>query len=200
MTDSYCYLRIQGEGRNWQPLKQALAETVVPSWAETGVSPWGIWHGLFGIGSNELIVMAASNADGPPDRFTAPLTGVADVCDVELLTNTVRPVDIGPCERPGLYVFRFFEVLHKDVEEIARLSNDAWQTFENVEDYEAVPQGLFCQHDRNEAAGRMLLVTWYDGLQSWQTSRQPAQSARDNFVRRGELTRSTIALATRLVS
>jgi hypothetical protein len=45
----------------------------------------------------------------------------------------------------------------------------------------------------------MLLVTWYDGFDSWQTSRQPTAEATDNFRRRRALTQSTIAYATRLV-
>jgi hypothetical protein len=46
----------------------------------------------------------------------------------------------------------------------------------------------------------MLLLTWYDGLGSWQTSRQPAPDARENFRRRHALTAGTIAYATRLLT
>jgi hypothetical protein len=44
----------------------------------------------------------------------------------------------------------------------------------------------------------MLLVTWYDGLESWQTSRAPDPAAVENFKRRRALTDGTVALATRL--
>ena len=47
-----------------------------------------------------------------------------------------------------------------------------------------------------DGEGRMLLVTWYDGLESWQRSRQFPPEARDNFLRRRELTGGTLALAT----
>jgi len=36
-----------------------------------------------------------------------------------LLEPTVRPTEYAPRTREGLYVFRFFEVDHKDVDEIA---------------------------------------------------------------------------------
>ncbi len=200
MNDTYCFLHLRGAERNWQPLKETLDSRLAPSWKEAGIATWGIWYGLFGVASNELIVMGASRAQRSLEEFTAPLTGIAEIQQFELLTNTVRPMDTQPCEQPGLYVFRFFAVQHKDVDEIVQLSNEAWKSFENVENYNAEPQGLFCQQDRSEAFGRMLLVTWYDGLQSWQTSRRPPDAARDNFRRRHELTRSTVAIATRLVS
>ncbi|MCZ6640310.1 MAG: hypothetical protein O7G86_19300 [Gammaproteobacteria bacterium] len=199
MSDTYCFLHLRGAERNWQPLKETLDAHVLPNWEAAEIVAWGVWHGLFGVASNELIVMAASNAHKSLDEITAPLAGIAEVQRAELLTNTVRPVDTRPCERQGLYVFRFFDVLHKDVDEIVQLSNEAWKSFENVENYQAEPQGLFCQRDLGEVSGKMLLVTWYDGLGSWQTSRRPPDAARDNFRRRHDLTRSTVAIATRLV-
>jgi hypothetical protein len=45
----------------------------------------------------------------------------------------------------------------------------------------------------------MLLVTWYDGLTSWERSRQPAPEARSNFQARARLTRWALPVATRLV-
>ena len=53
--------------------------------------------------------------------------------------------------------------------------------------------------DPPDDTGRMLLVTWYDGLESWQISRRPNPAATENFLRRRELTQSTTAIATRLV-
>ena len=45
----------------------------------------------------------------------------------------------------------------------------------------------------------MMLVTWYDGFDSWEISRNPAPAARENFSRRRDLTLQTYAVATRLV-
>ena len=88
---------------------------------------------------------------------------------------------------------------HADVDEIAELSRVAWESFEHVDAYSAEPQGLFCQADRSEERGRMLLVTWYDGLNSWQASRNHPAKARENFQRRQQLTNGTVAYATRLI-
>ncbi len=45
----------------------------------------------------------------------------------------------------------------------------------------------------------MMLLTWYDGLESWQNSRGSSPEAVSNFRRRRALTQGTIAFATRLV-
>jgi len=63
-----------------------------------------------------------------------------------------------------------------------------------------VLEGLFRLRDRSVAAGLMLLCTWYDGLESWQVSREPPPEAAENFRRRHALTRATIAYATRLIT
>ena len=100
-----------------------------------------------------------------------------------LLEPTVRPTTDEPRTREGLYVFRFFDVAHKDVDEIAEISLEAWEHFENVDRYRAIPQGLFRQHDTSAANGKMLLCTWYDGLPSWQESRTPPGPASERFRR-----------------
>ncbi|MFV2089128.1 MAG: hypothetical protein ACC642_00580 [Pseudomonadales bacterium] len=197
MNDTYCYLHLRGSGRDSEALRVHLKESVLGAWRQSGITVWGIWEGLFGVGSNELIVVAAAAGDRTEDAFTDVLTE-AEVLDVLLLVATVRPVGTAPCDKPGLYVFRFFDIDNANVDEIAALSNEAWTTFENTDDYAAEPQGLFAQHDRSAERGRMLLVTWYDGLNSWQTSRRPAPAAMENFLRRRALTHGTRALATRL--
>jgi hypothetical protein len=45
----------------------------------------------------------------------------------------------------------------------------------------------------------MLLVTWYDRLESWERSRTPPPEAAENFRERARLTTSSIAYATRLI-
>ena len=158
---------------------------------------WGRFMGLFGLASNELILVtygAVTDIDQ-----TLKTRGSIDDVSTLLLEPTVRPTENRMREKEGLYVFRTFSVNHKDVEEIAALSKEAWTTFETAEAYNAIPQALFCQKDRSANQGTMLLVTWYDGLNSWQTSRQPPDPAGKNFRRRSQLTLSTKATATRLV-
>ena len=200
MTDTYCYLQLKGEGRDRAALSSALAE-VAGTWRSGGITLWGVWEGLFGIASNELIVVAAASGRLPASAFTDPLASAPiEIRDSLLLTPTVRPEGSAPCETPGLYVFRFFEVPTANVAEVAALSREAWETFENADDYQSEPQGLFRPLDQSAASGRMLLVTWYDGLESWQTSRAPDPAARENFLRRRALTNGTLALATRLIT
>lgn len=196
---AYAFIRIKGTGRNWQPIHDRLAETDFD--AVSPASVWGCFHGLFGIASNELVIVTS----GTPDSVARSVEGLANAPDISivdslLLEPTVRPTRDDARTREGLYVFRFFDVRNADVDEVARLSNEAWTTFENTEDYDAVPQGLWCQLDRAQEHGKMLLLTWYGGLDSWQTSRQPAPAARENFQQRHLLTQGTIAYATRLIT
>ena len=160
-------------------------------------SLWGAFHGLFGLGSNELIVVSVGATENVHKNLMS-LNSAAG-CESLELAPTVRPVTEEPLSREGLYVFRFFDVAHVDVDEIAELSRVAWESFEHVDAYSAEPQGLFCQADRSEERGRMLLVTWYDGLNSWQAARNPPANARENFQRRQQLTNGTVAYATRLI-
>lgn len=204
MTDTYCYLRLKGAGRDTEILQKVLKDRAIGAWRQSGITLWGIWEGLFGVASNELLLVAAASGERSLNDFDQAL--VADVADdrvmvveAELMTPTVRPTGTAPCDKPGLYVFRFFEVRNPDVEEVAQLSRQAWETFENSDAYESEPQGLFRPCDGSASTARMLLVTWYDGLASWQTSRRPAPEAMANFQRRRELTNGTVALATRLV-
>jgi len=198
---TFCYTRLKANDRNFQPVYDHLRSVALPALARAGITRWGAWAGLFGIGSNEAVLMTASlpTVDHARTLNAQLATGPGAVVEQHVLRPTVRPHDVGPLRRPGLYVFRFFDVRNADVDEIARLSFEAWTTFETSEAYRAEPQGLFCQRDRSSASGVMLLCTWYDGLESWQTSRTPAPAAAENFRRRHALTLGTIAYATRLI-
>lgn len=191
----FAFSRVRAAGRDFRDAHRAL--TVDGCAALGGAKPWGAFFGLFGVGSNEFVLVTSGDVEGVDERISAvPEVALSETL---LLEPTVRPTDDSPRTRAGLYVFRFFEVNHADVDEIASLSKTAWETFEGVDAYNAEPQALFCQRDRSEERGKMLLCTWYDGLNSWQTSRNPAPEARANFQRRGLLTHSTIAYATRLI-
>ena len=190
---AYAFTRLTSEGRDYGAGHRAMQAS--------GLGPanvWGFFHGLFGVASNELIVVSYGDVAHVHDAIAGMDEVVA--ANTLLLEPTVRPTEYAPRSREGLYVFRFFEVEHKDVDEIAALSFEAWKTFENVDDYQAEPQGLFRQQDTTAPTGRMLLCTWYDGLNSWQASRTPPATARDNFRQRHTLTRSTVAYATRLLT
>lgn len=196
MTHAFCFTQVDGGERSWQPA-WARVRKHVAALESDGVHVWGTFYGLLGIASSDFVLMTQSA--GGTARPDEALRGCTIVAQHELVA-TVRPSTPAPrLERPGLYVFRFFDVANTNIDEVARLSREAWTTFEATDAYAAEPQGLFAPRDRRPRDGRMLLLTWYDGFASWETSRQPAPAARENFTRRHALTRSTIAYATRLM-
>ena len=50
-------------------------------------------------------------------------------------------------------MFRFFDVSLADVDEIARLSDEAWRSFETDSAFAAEPQALFAPSDRSATTG-----------------------------------------------
>lgn len=160
----------------------------------------GLFMGLFGIRNQDVFVLLSlpSSEDALAGLRTHLPTGTG-VLDTLVMKATVRPVTDAPLTRAGVYVFRFFDVLASDVEEIAALSNTAWQTFEHDNSFSSEPMGLFRFADPLASQGRMLLLTWYDNFASWERSRAPHPDAAANFRRRRALVQSVIPYATRLV-
>lgn len=192
----YAFSRLRASGRDYRPAYEALRENDYEALGPARL--WGAFYGLFGLPSNELVVVTFGEAAAVGELVSShPAIARAETL---LLEPTVRPTTDEPRTREGLYVFRFFDVAHKDVDEIANLSFEAWKHFENSDRYRAIPQGLFREHDTSSATGKMLLCTWYDGLPSWQTSRAPPGPAAERFRRRHTLTQGTIAYATRLLT
>lgn len=176
----------------------ALLDELTSSWREACLAadaiPWGVFGGLLGLRTDELILVAARC----PGSLAWPT--LTDVQPIEEFvgTPTARPLAPIPQETPGIYVFRQFEISATDVDEFVRLSAEAWESFESDADYRAEPRALLRGH-ASEGATRMLLVTWYDHLASWERSRQPPAAARANFLARARLTRWALPIATRLV-
>lgn len=199
MDNSFCYFRLRAATGGWQALAEGFERHTRPRWQEAGIHCWGIWQGLFGIASDELLVMAVALGDRPAGDFGEDFADGAIVVDCLPLRATARPEGIDPLERQGLYVLRLFEADPLNFDEMVALSRQAWETFEPTERYAARPEGLFRAAEAPGDVGRMLLVTWYDGFLSWEESRLPAPQAAENFRRRHALTRSTVAYATRLL-
>ena len=114
--DTFAFLRIGGRQRDWGPVHEALLSALPAE------RIWGAFHGLFGVGSNEIIAVTVGD-DAAVAESIETVAGLDAVERVESLTlvPTVRPTDRAPLTREGLYVFRFFDVAHRDVEEIASL-------------------------------------------------------------------------------
>lgn len=177
-------------------LVEYLRRTLIPDRLNGGMIEYGVFQGLFGLASNELYLVMSS-------EFTVTtvsqqnLVGGFQVIESINLVPTTRPTDHTRRTREGIYVFRWFDVLNQDVEEIAELSAKAWVTFEQGFDTEV--QCLFAEQNQDSEQGKMLLITWYQSLSVWQESRQPPLEARENFRRRHQLTLQAKPIATRLV-
>lgn len=154
---------------------------------------WGVWAGLFGLANNELIVVTVSD-DGDENRWPDDVV----VENREQLVATVRPTSDLQLTREGLYVFRSFHLDAANIDRVVELSQLAWRTFETSDAYDSEPIGLFAPPERGPDA-TMYLLTWYDDLTSWQTSRASDPQARAYFAQRGALMYSTTAVATRLL-
>jgi hypothetical protein len=161
--------------------------------AQAGVTLWGIWHGIFGMSSNELILVTAHSEYEDGLRLPQNIR----VLEEYQLRATARPTDSAPLSKSGIYVFRDFILDGKDIEEVVALSSAAWQTFEVGGNYAAQPMGLFAPQTPS-ANCVMHLLTWYPDFTSWQNSRESGAQALQRFAARRALTYSTVAVATRL--
>jgi len=162
---------------------------------DQGVTLYGTFASLFGLASNEIYLVTSS--EQAPVDLTQVLSGF-DVIDRIDLIPTARPTDHSPRTIKGVYVFRWFNVMNKDINEIVELSEKAWVTFEGGFDTEV--QCLFAEESPESDQSKMLLITWYRDLAVWQDSRRPPEEARDNFLRRHQLTLEAKPIATRLVT
>lgn len=174
---------------------------ILPEVKASGYSLYGIFFGLFGLASNELYLMAMSENGGSSSGGITPLSGLITEHHFNLregyqLSPTVRPTEHTTRNKSGIYVFRWFLIHNRDVDDIVKLSEEAWVSFEG--DFDSEVQGLFAERDRTPEQGRMLLLTWYRDLSVWETSRKPSPEARERFLKRHKLTMETIPIATRL--
>ena len=211
MTESartFLFTHLRTASGGWQSMHDRLSP-ILAGWQDTAVL--GSFTGLFGISNQELFVLLSRPvservtdrvAGQVTDQMTEPLRTLlpagVEMVDSLWLDATVRPTHDAPLTRAGVYVFRFFQVNACDCDEVVSLSSQAWQTFENSDSYTSEPMGLFRFADTSAIRGRMLLLTWYDNMTSWERSRTPHPDATANFRRRASLSRSIVAYATRL--
>ncbi len=170
------------------------AEDWAAACRDAGLVPWGAFAGLLGLRTDEAFLVAA----GDGAEWQLPAFDRAAIIEQADFAPTVRPVEPVPQHTPGVYVFRTFEIAPADLEEFVRLSAEAWDSFEHGPGYRAEPRALL-RRDAAPDAVAMLLITWYDSLESWERSRTPPPPARENFQRRAALTRWALPIATRLL-
>ena len=175
-------------------LVRAIRETVTPTLQAGNVQVFGLFGGRFGLATNEVYLVTSS--EKVQGDFTA-LPGDFEIVQQTDLIPTVRPIEHEPREKPGIYVFRWFRVFNRDVDEIAEISSKAWNSFE--ESFDCQVQCLFAEPDRTSRIGTMLLVTWYRDLSVWEVSRKAPDEARALFMRRQEMTLKAKPIATQLI-
>ena len=93
--------------------------------ARHGGTVWGVWTALFGMASNELVVVTAwPDAASPVATLQDALPDGIRIVVSHELTPTVRPTSADPVTREGVYVHRFFRTREKHMQEIVDLSVD----------------------------------------------------------------------------
>lgn len=158
--------------------------------AAQGNQIFGAFGSLLGLASNEIYLVTFGDKETQLE-----LADNIECISTRSFKPTVRPTEHQPATEPGIYVFRWFRVEPTTVDEIAQLSLQAWPDFEGS--FETKVQGLLAENTDNPDT--MLLITWYKNLTVWEASRQPPQTARDNFLRRHQLTLSALPVATSLL-
>jgi hypothetical protein len=186
----YQVFKLKDEKSN-RPL--AIVQTIKALLADQSLTNFGIFTAYFGLATNELywVVMREDLSKNLSREITSKGVSVINAYDFE---PTVRPTTHKAPTQEGLFVFRWFSIDNKDVNEIAELSETAWQTFESGFDTEV--QGLFAEANRDSKDGTMLLLTWYKGFDVWLDSRTPDAAARENFLKRHALMHEAIPIAT----
>jgi hypothetical protein len=174
---------------------QPLVSQQLTDLGEKAIGTFGAFYGVFGLATNEMYVVTYSEDD--QSMVSEMLGSELEVRSSVLLVPTTRPVTHAPRDRDGLYVFRWFDVHNRDVDEIVKLSDDAWPAMEQSFDCEI--QGLFAEKDRSAETGKMILCTRYASLDVWQQSRDAPEESSERFRRRHELTLEATPIATRLM-
>lgn len=165
--------------------------------ARLGGWVWGCWHGAPSIGlrSDSALLFTCWPDDAAAGAAMEWLRNAPPVRGIEgtPLHATARPTQATPLDGGGIWVFRDFEIDHTDAERFVELSAGAWKKFEAS--FDARIDGLFRAPGPATELARLLLVTRYADLATWEASRSaesdPESWAR--FTERRALTRWTRA-------
>jgi hypothetical protein len=191
MEYNYFELRLKRD----RTAQKAVADHVR---ATLGAQAVAVFAPLLGFASNQALVLTTGDA-AVEAVMRAP--GVVSA-ERHRLTPTLRPADGAKPAAMGVYVHNWFTIDATGFDEFVKLSGEAWPDFEGH--FETRIFGLFAaqpsKDDLMEGARRLLLMTGYKDLNEWQRSRNPAETARNAFARRRDLTRVSLARATVLAS
>lgn len=162
-------------------LRRELDELQVPVWA--------LLVAQIGARADEVELIVASE--------DVPALTTATVESAQALEATVRPTTTERITDDGIVALRWFEIVESEWPEFLALSEGAWPGFEGANDGVRI-HGFFRPPDDPT---RVLLVTRYPSLASWETSRNgPDEAGGANFRRRHELTVTTIVRTYRPIA
>ncbi len=195
------YATLTTSGNSWRPWEKALHEDGIAKLTELGGELYGVWSPLFGLASNQLVVMTSwKTSDSVVRNVTETLTALDGIVRVDnhLMVPTVRPTTAAPPCQPGLYVHRRFWLEPGHVDESVELSDTAWETFEAAFEMRVI--GFFRKTEPEAELAELMLLNWYPNLAAWEASRklELAPEARRRFRRRLELSKEMCAIATSL--
>ena len=176
---------------------------------ETGAEPYSVWLPValdddapfVGLSDTQLAVMLAwpeaSVGADVLDKAVTALDGVAAVH-----TRTLVPLYLAAGLRvptgQGFYVHREERYRPADVNEVVRLSEEAWETWEPA--WGARVTGLYRERPDVSDQARLLRIVWYPSHERWIETRESERDpeSRERFVARRQLQLegSRVAIAT----
>jgi hypothetical protein len=199
----YEYRRFEVPPRTWPDVSARIGAAGRRAVERAGGRLFGVFTGQIGIGSNEGIVMTVwPDEETHAKQAGALLEAAGEIgnTSTERLVLRARAGNPEPPTAEGIYAHRWFELLAEDRPEFVELSEAAWPDFEGSHDANIV--GLWETLDPEPPLTRLLLLTRYGSLTVWERSRSAhtdqEREAWERFLRRHQLTRSTIVAIARL--
>lgn len=205
MHELYDYRRICTQPRSWPNVIEQVRARTRPAVEAGGGTFYGLFLPQIGLAASEGVLISAwPNREALQQAMGRRLEGVDDVTAEasEPLIATVRPERALAPPPGGVYAHRFFEIEESAWPEFLALSEGAWVGFEK--NFDAEIQGFFRSLDVEAPAARVLLLTRYASLAVWEASRMASErtpeqdEVRARFLRRHELTSSTVVVTTQL--
>ena len=99
MSDTFAFLRLTARQGDWQALHASLTGRLSPG------EIWGTFHGLFGVGSNELIAVTVGDDDAVNASIETARSLDVDHVQALLLKPTARPASTKPLTREASTCF-----------------------------------------------------------------------------------------------
>ena len=157
-----------------------------------------------GLGESQLALMFAWSDQNPPlsmlDSTLAGLDGISEV-KTDVLVPIYLAEGLTVPTGAGFYVHREEIYQPRDVDEVVRLSTEAWDTWEST--FGTRVTGLFRRSGNPGNVARLLRIVWYRSYDGWVDSRNAERDleARRRFAARRllQLEGSGIAIATNRV-